>query len=252
MGWAESLEAQWRAAEEAEEKRLKEEAARKAEEQKKKIAQEQNFEATRVAETKSLKLVAVEPERIDLKQKYIASAKLGEGAYGTVFLGEDRATGEKAAIKRIAKGRLQGQEKASVMREVAVLAELKGHPTILHLLGFYESPDAFYIVTEVAAGGELFDRIIEKTIYSEADARGVVRTLLQALDFLAERQIAHRDLKPENLLLRYKGNDTDIVIADFGLAAKASGRSLKAFCGTVSDDRRDVVWSNPTSCSDHD
>ena len=28
MGWAESLEAQWRAAEEAEEKRLKEEAAR--------------------------------------------------------------------------------------------------------------------------------------------------------------------------------------------------------------------------------
>lgn len=197
MGWAEDLEAQWEQLERDEAKRLEEEKKRKAEAMKRKVSAEQKFEAQRAMEAKGLTLEMIHAEQLDIKEKFIAKAKLGEGAYGLVFLGEDRETGEKAAIKRISKGRLQGQEKREVMREVAVLNKLKGHPTILHLLGFFESPDAYYIVTELASGGELFDRIIEKTIYSEADARGLVRTLLSALDFLADRNIAHRDLKPE-------------------------------------------------------
>jgi serine/threonine protein kinase len=63
------------------------------------------------------------------------------------------------------------------------------------------------------AGGELFDRICDKTTYSEAEARDLVITLLQVLAYLHSKHIAHRDLKPENLLLRNKKNDTDVVLA---------------------------------------
>jgi serine/threonine protein kinase len=63
------------------------------------------------------------------------------------------------------------------------------------------------------AGGELFDRICDKTVYTEAEARSLVVTLLTTLNYLHKKKIAHRDLKPENLLLRSKDNDTDIVLA---------------------------------------
>ena len=42
----------------------------------------------------------------------------------------------------------------------------------------------------------------------------------------------HRDLKPENLLLKTKDNDTDIVLADFGLAHIMDSKPLFKRCGT--------------------
>ena len=59
----------------------------------------------------------------------------------------------------------------------------------------------------------MFDRICDKTTYTEAEARDLVITLLKVLAYLHSKNIAHRDLKPENLLLRGKKNDTDIVLA---------------------------------------
>ncbi len=52
------------------------------------------------------------------------------------------------------------------------------------------------------AGGELFDRIVQKEYYSEQEARDVCRILFSALKYCHERNVAHRDLKPENLLLQ--------------------------------------------------
>ena len=47
------------------------------------------------------------------------------------------------------------------------------------------------------AGGELFDRIVEKTFYSEKDARDLVTALLSAIKYCHDNNIVHRDLKPE-------------------------------------------------------
>lgn len=41
----------------------------------------------------------------------------------------------------------------------------------------------------------------------------------KALAYIHQKNCVHRDLKPENLLLKSKDNDSDVVIADFGLAA---------------------------------
>lgn len=45
------------------------------------------------------------------------------------------------------------------------------------------------------SGGELFDRIIDRGVYTEKDASQLVRQVLQAVNYLHENSIVHRDLK---------------------------------------------------------
>ena len=65
----------------------------------------------------------------------------------------------------------------------------------------YDEGQEFFIVTELVAGGELFDRIVAKTHYTEKEARDLVRTFLETMAYMHEAGVVHRDLKPENLLL---------------------------------------------------
>jgi serine/threonine protein kinase len=75
-------------------------------------------------------------------------------------------------------------------------------------------------VTELVAGGELFDRIVAKTHYTEKEARDLVKMFLETMMYMHEAGVVHRDLKPENLLLCSETDDSDIKIADFGFAKK--------------------------------
>ena len=75
-----------------------------------------------------------------------------------------------------------------------------------------------YLVLEYISGGELFDKIIEKQVYTEDEARNAIRILIQTIDYLHNNNIAHRDLKPENILLLDKTNDSLITLSDFGFA----------------------------------
>jgi serine/threonine protein kinase len=73
---------------------------------------------------------------------------------------------------------------------------------LLHRL--YETFDEgsdFYIVTELVEGGELFDRIVSKAHYTEKEARDLIKSLLETLNYMHTTGVVHRDLKPENLLL---------------------------------------------------
>ena len=71
-------------------------------------------------------------------------------------------------------------------------------------------------------GGELFDRIVSKTHYTEKEARDLVKLFLVTMDYMHKMGIVHRDLKPENLLLVSDSDDSDIKIADFGFAKKVT------------------------------
>jgi serine/threonine protein kinase len=77
-------------------------------------------------------------------------------------------------------------------------------PRLIFLSRLYETFDEgtdFYIVTELVAGGELFDRIVSKAHYNEKEARDLIKILLETLAYMHGMGIVHRDLKPENLLL---------------------------------------------------
>jgi serine/threonine protein kinase len=69
------------------------------------------------------------------------------------------------------------------------------HPNVLPLLDVFESRTEILLVLELVTGGELFDRIVDRGNYSEADAATIVRQLLGAVDYLHEHDIVHRDLK---------------------------------------------------------
>ena len=79
-------------------------------------------------------------------------------------------------------------------RRVELLRDLD-HPNVVRLVDFFDEPEYFFIVTDMVRGGDLFMRIIDKARYMENEARDVVKTLLEVLDYLHKRGVAHRDIK---------------------------------------------------------
>lgn len=81
-----------------------------------------------------------------------------------------------------------------------MLTELK-HKHIIRLYDVFDEAQFYYLVTEKMMGGELFDRIVQKSYYNEKEARDVCKILFDAMLYCHQHKVAHRDLKPENLLL---------------------------------------------------
>ncbi|KAJ5835482.1 hypothetical protein N7447_001508 [Penicillium robsamsonii] len=140
---------------------------------------------------------------------------LGAGTYGIVREA-DSTEGQKVAIKIILKKNVRGNENM-VYDELEMLQSLQ-HPHIVSFVDWFESKDKFYIVTQLATGGELFDRICDYGKFTEKDASQTIRQVLDAVNYLHKRNIVHRDLKPENLLYLTRAADSELVLADFGIA----------------------------------
>ncbi|KAF6031392.1 PSKH1 [Bugula neritina] len=117
--------------------------------------------------------------------------------------------------------------------ELSVLRRVK-HRFVIQLVEVFESKDKVYMVMELATGGELFDRIIAKGSFTERDAIRVTKMVMEGLKYLHSLGITHRDLKPENLLYYHPGNDSKILITDFGLSAhrRAGDDYMQTTCGT--------------------
>jgi calcium/calmodulin-dependent protein kinase I len=80
-------------------------------------------------------------------------------------------------------------------------------------------------VTDLALGGELFDRICRKGSYYESDAADLIRATLSAVAYLHDHGIVHRT--PED--------NADLLIADFGLSRimdEEAFHVLTTTCGT--------------------
>ena len=110
----------------------------------------------------------------------------------------------------------------------------------MKLIEYFEDSKNFYLITELCAGGELFDKIIEKEFFTETEAAKCFKKLLQGLNYCHSNKIAHRDLKPENFLYETKDADSDIKIIDFGLSkmfkpGKSGMSKMQTKAGTVSN-----------------
>ncbi|KAJ5776646.1 uncharacterized protein N7511_001657 [Penicillium nucicola] len=156
-----------------------------------------------------------QPESYEKKALYRFGRTLGAGTYGIVREAET-SNGEKVAVKIILKKNVRGNE-TMVYDELEMLQSLQ-HPHIVSFVDWFESKDKFYIVTQLAVGGELFDRICEYGKFTEKDASQTIRQVLDAVNYLHKRNIVHRDLKPENLLYLTRSADSELVLADFGIA----------------------------------
>ncbi|ORZ21029.1 kinase-like domain-containing protein [Lobosporangium transversale] len=167
--------------------------------------------------------------------KYKTGRTLGEGTYAVVKEGVHIETGKKYAVKVISKKLMEGKEHM-IRNEIAVLRRISiGHPNILTLVDYFETLNNLYLVTELAEGGELFDRISQKGSYYERDAAHLVATICSGVAYLHEQGVVHRDLKPENLLFKTADEDSRLLIADFGLSRIIDHESfhvLTTTCGT--------------------
>lgn len=191
----------------------------------------------------------------DLRKKYLVSRELGKGACGTVLLGIRREDGHQVAIKAINKTRvsmLPGGSPDNVMNEVRLLQAVD-HPCIIRLEDVVDTDKMLYIILELADGGELFEKIIQKTKLQETEARIYFYQMVSAIEYLHKQNICHRDLKPENVMLCSSSSPDAadaaeavpvIKVTDLGLSKFVDMEShLKTFCGTPQYLAPEVLFS---------
>lgn len=95
---------------------------------------------------------------------------------------------------------------------------LSEHPHVVRIEGTYEDAVFVHLVMELCAGGELFDRIVQKGHYSEREAAKLIKTIVGVVEACHSLGVMHRDLKPENFLFDSPGDDAKLKTTDFGLS----------------------------------
>ncbi|NXK82450.1 KCC2D kinase, partial [Amazona guildingii] len=104
-----------------------------------------------------------------------------------------------------------------------------------------------YLVFDLVTGGELFEDIVAREYYSEADASHCIQQILEAVLHCHQMGVVHRDLKPENLLLASKSKGAAVKLADFGLAIEVQGEQQAwfGFAGTPGYLSPEVLRKDP-------
>lgn len=198
---------------------------------------------------------------------YILQGQLGSGHYAVVKEARDRTSGDIVAVKIFHPNKTgSGSPDDDKLRQEMELLLSISHPNIVQFISHYVEPISegtatTYLVLEKVNSGELFQRIVNKLKFREAEARAIYKQLLSGLRYLHDKNIIHRDIKPENILLDitprtspdqaqtgpWDENECDVrvKIADFGLA-KFIGelKFTNTLCGTPAYVAPEVLNNN--------
>uniref|UniRef100_A0A8B9RH93 Calcium/calmodulin dependent protein kinase IG n=1 Tax=Astyanax mexicanus TaxID=7994 RepID=A0A8B9RH93_ASTMX len=167
---------------------------------------------------------------------------LGSGASSEVFKVKEKSTGKFFAMKCV----IKKNRNTTLENEIAVLKRIK-HNNIVALEDFYETQSHYYLVMQLVSGGELFDRLLDRGMFSEKDASMVIRQVLEGVHYLHQNSIVHRDLKPENLLYYSQDDNSKIMISDFGLSKIEDNGIMSTTCGTPGYVAPEVLAQKPYS-----
>ncbi|XP_035517912.1 calcium/calmodulin-dependent protein kinase type 1D-like [Morone saxatilis] len=179
----------------------------------------------------------------NIKDVFDFKGKMGSGSFSEVFMVREKTTGKLYALKCLKKKHLAH---SNLENEINVLRRIK-HENVVGLEDFYESRTHYYLVMQLVSGGELFDRILDKGVYTEKDASTVIKQVLQAVSYLHENSIVHRDLKPENLLYYSTDENAKIMVSDFGLSKTLEHGVMSTACGTPGYVAPEVLAQKPYS-----
>ncbi|XP_052463421.1 calcium/calmodulin-dependent protein kinase type II subunit delta isoform X9 [Carassius gibelio] len=159
--------------------------------------------------------------------------ELGKGAFSIVRRCVKLCTGQEYAAKIINTKKLSARDHQKLEREARICRLLK-HPNIVRLHDSISEEGFHYLLFDLVTGGELFEDIVAREYYSEADASHCIHQILESVDHIHHHDIVHRDLKPENLLLASKCKNAAVKLADFGLAIEVQGEQQAwfGFAGT--------------------
>ncbi|XP_050426740.1 serine/threonine-protein kinase SIK3-like isoform X3 [Adelges cooleyi] len=160
---------------------------------------------------------------------YELEKTIGKGNFAVVKLAKHVVTNSKVAIKIIDKSQLNEDNLKKIFREIQIMSQLS-HPHIVRLYQVMETEKMIYLVTEYAAGGEIFDYLVKNGRMNEPAACHIFKQIVEAVAYCHNKNIVHRDLKAENLLLDI---DNNIKLADFGFSNHFfEGKLLSTWCGS--------------------
>ncbi|KAF2740877.1 Pkinase-domain-containing protein [Polyplosphaeria fusca] len=164
----------------------------------------------------------------------LVSKTIGQGAYASIRKAAPLTSPKPViAIKFINKdhafrqGRLTRKQ---LQMEITLHQYMGKHTNIIQCLGSGEDKIWMWIAMELADGGDLFDKIEADEGVGEDIAHFYFTQLINAVSFMHSKGVAHRDIKPENVLL---GDEGDLKLADFGLAALFKKDGNLRLCNTV-------------------
>ncbi|XP_028313493.1 calcium/calmodulin-dependent protein kinase (CaM kinase) II beta 1 isoform X4 [Gouania willdenowi] len=165
--------------------------------------------------------------------EYQLYEELGKGAFSIVRRCVKLCTGQEYAAKIINTKKLSARDHQKLEREARICRLLK-HPNIVRLHDSISEEGFHYLLFDLVTGGELFEDIVAREYYSEADASHCIHQILESVHHIHQHDIVHRDLKPENLLLASKCKNAAVKLADFGLAIEVQGdqQAWFGFAGT--------------------
>ncbi|XP_075961203.1 calcium/calmodulin-dependent protein kinase type II delta chain isoform X25 [Anarhichas minor] len=165
--------------------------------------------------------------------EYQLYEELGKGAFSVVRRCVKLCTGQENAAKIINTKKLSARDHQKLEREARICRLLK-HSNIVRLHDSISEEGFHYLLFDLVTGGELFEDIVAREYYSEADASHCIHQILDSVHHIHQHDIVHRDLKPENLLLASKCKNAAVKLADFGLAIEVQGdqQAWFGFAGT--------------------
>ncbi|XP_031155721.1 calcium/calmodulin-dependent protein kinase type II delta 1 chain isoform X12 [Sander lucioperca] len=178
--------------------------------------------------------------------EYQLYEELGKGAFSVVRRCMKISTGQEYAAKIINTKKLSARDHQKLEREARICRLLK-HPNIVRLHDSISEEGFHYLVFDLVTGGELFEDIVAREYYSEADASHCIQQILESVNQCHVNGIVHRDLKPENLLLASKLKGAAVKLADFGLAIEVQGEQQAwfGFAGTPGYLSPEVLRKDP-------
>ncbi|XP_061420925.1 calcium/calmodulin-dependent protein kinase type II delta chain isoform X20 [Lethenteron reissneri] len=178
--------------------------------------------------------------------EYQLYEELGKGAFSVVRRCVKVSTGQEFAAKIINTKKLSARDHQKLEREARICRLLK-HSNIVRLHESIAEEGFHYLVFDLVTGGELFEDIVAREYYSEADASHCIQQILESVHHCHQHGIVHRDLKPENLLLASKMKGAAVKLADFGLAIEVQGdqQAWFGFAGTPGYLSPEVLRKDP-------
>jgi len=136
------------------------------------------------------------------------------------------------AVKSFPNHRAGTDDAIALSQEINLLREVQSCEQIADLHEVVTDPNRIYVVLEYFPGEYLEKRVLARGSYPEAEARMVLRHILQAVQYCHARRIAIRNLLCNNIMLPDAQNDTIVKIVDFGLAKRVvTPNCLTTACG---------------------
>ncbi|XP_055388730.1 myosin light chain kinase A-like, partial [Condylostylus longicornis] len=195
---------------------------------------------------------------------------LGTGFSGPVRLAVDRKSGRKYAVKPFSKTGAN-KDKVNMLRNEASIYLRLDHPNIARLVEIWEGAHQVHLIMEYCSGrivdfsvfkkenfsfpsgGELYERLCARKVYSESAARHTANQMFSAICYLHGHKVVHRDLKLENWLYDTTSENSSLKLIDFGFAKiwdPKQPKRMHATCGTLAYVSPDTLLGGYTSACD--